>query len=74
VYRISNISAVVELSRVEVGGRVRARWPKTRGGRKLGGLAYGRKEIIRTPYMCIYYLTHLVTYILRSHIYVWVLR
>jgi hypothetical protein len=41
VYRISNISAVVELSRVEVGGRVRARWPKTRGGRKLGGLAYG---------------------------------
>jgi hypothetical protein len=38
--RIHFGDTVVELSRVEVGGRVRARWPKTRGGRKLGGLAY----------------------------------
>jgi hypothetical protein len=37
--RIYFSNTIVELSRVEVGGRVRARWPKTRGGRKLGGLA-----------------------------------
>ena len=40
MYTVSNISAVVELSRVERRARLRARWPQTRGGRKLGRLAY----------------------------------
>ena len=40
MYRVSNISVVVELSRVKLGGRIRARWAQTRGGRKLGPLAY----------------------------------
>jgi hypothetical protein len=31
---------VVELSRVGRRARLRARWPQTRGGRKLGRLAY----------------------------------
>ena len=42
MYTVSNISAVVELSRVGRRARLRARWPQTRGGRKLGRLAYER--------------------------------
>jgi hypothetical protein len=40
VYTVSNLIVVVELLRVEVGGRNRARWPQTTGGRKLGHPAY----------------------------------
>jgi hypothetical protein len=44
VYTVSNLIVVVELLRVEVGGRNRARWPQTTGGRKLGHPAYWMKR------------------------------
>ena len=49
MYTVSNISAVVELSRVERRARLRARWPQTRGGRKLGRPAYNGAKIPKRP-------------------------